>query len=61
MLEQVPADGRGRSIRRSALAEYRVMGVRGPAGDVLVTGLTLQPVVDTVSGLELVEAVVGEP
>lgn len=58
VLAQVPADARGRSIRLSALAEYRVMGVRGPAGDVLITGLPLQPVEDTVSGLELVEAVV---
>ncbi|MGW9172328.1 sensor histidine kinase [Streptomyces decoyicus] len=58
VLAKVPADARGRSIRLSALAEYRVMGVRGPAGDVLITGLPLQPVADTVSRLELVEAVV---
>ncbi|MFF3454961.1 sensor histidine kinase [Streptomyces sp. NPDC002730] len=57
-LTQIPADGQGRSVQLSALGEYRLMGIRGPAGDVLITGLPLQPVEDTVRRLQLVEAVV---
>jgi two-component system OmpR family sensor kinase len=57
-LVRVPADGQGRSVHLSALDEYRVMGIRGPAGDVLITGLPLRPVEETVRRLQLVEAVV---
>ncbi|MEV6315586.1 HAMP domain-containing sensor histidine kinase [Streptomyces sp. NPDC051776] len=58
VLAKVPADREGRTITLAALGEYRVMGARGPAGDVLVTGLPLEPVEDTVRRLELVAAVV---
>ncbi|MFD9218940.1 sensor histidine kinase [Streptomyces sp. NPDC060064] len=57
-LTHIPADGQGRSVHLSALGEYRLTGIRGPAGDVLITGLPLQPVEDTVRRLQLVEAVV---
>ncbi|MFD4138656.1 sensor histidine kinase [Streptomyces sp. NPDC058572] len=57
-LVDVPGDGKGRTIRLSTLHDYRVTGVRGPAGDVLITGLPLQPVEDTVQRLQLVEAIV---
>ncbi|MFE7777252.1 sensor histidine kinase [Streptomyces sp. NPDC057445] len=57
-LVAVPGDGRGRTVRLSTLHDYRVIGLRGPAGDVLITGLPLEPVEDTVQRLRLVEAVV---
>lgn len=57
-LTAVPGDGKARTIRLSTLQDYRVTGVRGPAGDVLVTGLPLQPVKDAVQRMRLVEAVV---
>ena len=54
----VPGDGTGRTIQLSALRDYRVVGVIGQAGDVLITGLPLEPVKDTVDQLRLVEAIV---
>ncbi|WP_067797780.1 sensor histidine kinase [Actinomadura formosensis] len=57
-LAAVPADGRGRSLSLSALEEYRVAAVRGDDGDVLITGLPLGPVEETVHRLILVETVV---
>ncbi|MEU2158716.1 HAMP domain-containing sensor histidine kinase [Streptomyces sp. NPDC019396] len=57
-LVAVPGDGKGRTIQLSALREYRVIGVPGPAGDVLITGLPVEPVQDTVDQLRLVEAIV---
>ncbi|MFB7496340.1 ATP-binding protein [Streptomyces sp. NPDC056161] len=50
---------KGRSALLSALnARYRLTAVRGDDGDVLVTGLPLRPVEDTVHRLEAVEAAV---
>ncbi|MGW1892839.1 sensor histidine kinase [Streptomyces sp. NPDC002004] len=57
-LAAVPADGRGHGIRLTALGPYRVAAVPGDDGDVLMTGLPLHPVEETVHRLELVEAVV---
>ncbi|MFA1550253.1 sensor histidine kinase [Actinomadura chokoriensis] len=57
-LAAVPVDGRGRSMSLSALEEYRVAAVRGDENDVLITGLPLHPVEETVRRLVLVEAVV---
>ncbi|NKZ08043.1 sensor histidine kinase [Actinomadura latina] len=57
-LAAVPPDGRGRSLSLSALEEYRVAAVHGDDGDVLITGLPLDPVEETVHRLILVEAVV---
>ncbi len=52
-------DGRVRSVHLSALCgRYRLAAVRGDDGDVLVTGLPLRPVEDTVHRLEIVEAAV---
>ncbi|MEU4494556.1 HAMP domain-containing sensor histidine kinase [Streptomyces sp. NPDC023998] len=57
-LAAVPADGHGRSIRLTALGEYRVIAVTGDDGDVLITGLPLHSVEETVHRLELVEVLV---
>lgn len=57
-LAGVPADGRGHGIRLSAIGEYRVLAVHGDDGDVLITGLPLRPVDETVHRVELVETVV---
>ncbi|WP_406183786.1 sensor histidine kinase [Streptomyces sp. NBC_01006] len=55
-LAGVPADGHGHSIRLSALGKYRVTAVEGDDQDVLITGLPLHPVEETVHRLEAVEA-----
>ncbi|MFF7936058.1 two-component system OmpR family sensor kinase [Streptomyces sp. SAI-126] len=57
-LRAVPVDGRGHDIGLSALDEYRVIATRGLDGDVLVTGLPLEPVEAAVHRLELVSAIV---
>ncbi|MFJ4203174.1 sensor histidine kinase [Streptomyces sviceus] len=57
-LAAVPVDGRGHSIGLSALEDYRVLATRGLDGDVLVTGLPLEPVEGTVHRLELVAGIV---
>ncbi|AJC53550.1 HAMP domain-containing sensor histidine kinase [Streptomyces sp. 769] len=55
-LAGLPTDGTGHGVRLSALGAYRVNAVRGDDGDVLVTGLPLHPVEETVHRLEAVEA-----
>ncbi|MFC0597974.1 sensor histidine kinase [Streptomyces palmae] len=57
-LAEVPPDARGRSLRLSALGDYRVVATRGDDRDTLITGLPLHPVEDTVHRLELVEVLV---
>ncbi|MFI6683908.1 sensor histidine kinase [Streptomyces sp. NPDC050485] len=57
-LAAVPVDGRGHDIRLSTLRHYRVLAVPGDDRDVLITGLPLEPVEETVHRLEIVEAVV---
>ncbi|KUL34839.1 histidine kinase [Streptomyces sp. NRRL F-4489] len=57
-LAALPTDGSGRSVRLSALGGYRVNAVTGDDGDILVTGLPLHPVEETVHRLEAVEAAV---
>ncbi|MFJ7996185.1 sensor histidine kinase [Streptomyces sp. NPDC096310] len=54
----LPVDGNGHSRRLSALGAYRLTAVRGDDQDVLITGLPLRPVEETVHRLEGVEAVV---
>ncbi|MFE2476074.1 ATP-binding protein [Streptomyces sp. NPDC059389] len=56
-LAEVPADGHGHSIRLSALGKYRVAAVEGDDQDILITGLPLHPVEETLHRLESVEAV----
>ncbi|MFI7341292.1 sensor histidine kinase [Streptomyces sp. NPDC050085] len=56
-LAQVPADGNGHTLHLSELGPYRVTAVHGDDGDILVTGLPLHPVEETVHRLEAVEAV----
>ncbi|MFG3590843.1 sensor histidine kinase [Streptomyces sp. NPDC047990] len=56
-LATVPTDGQGHSIRLSSLGGYRVMAFNGDDQDVLITGLPLHPVEETVHRLEAVEAV----
>lgn len=55
-LAGVPADGHGHSIRLAALGKYRVTAVEGDDRDVLITGLPLHPVEETLHRLEAVEA-----
>ncbi|MFD0377048.1 ATP-binding protein [Streptomyces sp. NPDC127112] len=55
-LARVPADGHGHSLRLSGPGRYRVTAVRGDDGDVLVTGLPLHPLEETVHRVEAVEA-----
>jgi two-component system, OmpR family, sensor kinase len=57
-LAAVALDGKGHSVSLSALEEYRVMAVSGDDGDVLVTGLSLQPVEETLHRVIVVEAIV---
>ncbi|MEU0075217.1 HAMP domain-containing sensor histidine kinase [Streptomyces sp. NPDC006332] len=57
-LAGLPADGEVRTTHLSSLGEYRVMAAQGRDGDVLVTGLPMEPVEATVHRLELVAAVV---
>ncbi|MET9921936.1 HAMP domain-containing sensor histidine kinase [Streptomyces sp. NPDC006435] len=56
-LTGTPVDGSGHSIRLSGLGKYRVTAVRGDDRDILITGLPLHPVEETVHRLEAVEAV----
>ncbi|MEV0414283.1 HAMP domain-containing sensor histidine kinase [Streptomyces sp. NPDC050448] len=57
-LNTVRADGEGHSVRLSALGRYRVVAAPGDDGDVLITGLPLHPVEETVHRLEAVETAV---
>ncbi|WP_037670647.1 cell wall metabolism sensor histidine kinase WalK [Streptomyces griseus] len=57
-LAALPVDGRGHSVELSALGDYRLAATRGFDGDVLVTGLPLEPVQATVHRLELVAGIV---
>ncbi|MDI2124793.1 sensor histidine kinase [Yinghuangia seranimata] len=57
-LARVPHDGRGHDVRLSALGRYRVAAVPGDDGDVLVSGLPLHPVEETVHRLEALETIV---
>ncbi|MYW65098.1 HAMP domain-containing protein [Streptomyces sp. SID8379] len=58
VLADLPVDGAGHSVDLPTLGEYRVMAAAGRDGDVLVTGLPLEPVDATVHQLELVCGVV---
>ncbi|MET9293132.1 HAMP domain-containing sensor histidine kinase [Streptomyces sp. NPDC003077] len=57
-LAAVPVGGGSRTVRLGALERYRVTAVAGDDGDVMITGLPLRPVEDTVHRLEMVEALV---
>ncbi|MBO8191225.1 HAMP domain-containing histidine kinase [Streptomyces oryzae] len=57
-LANVPVGESGHTIRLSALGRYRVTAVAGDDGDVLITGLPLHPVEETVHRLEGVETLV---
>ncbi|MCX3062511.1 sensor histidine kinase [Streptomyces beihaiensis] len=52
-LAAVPADGRGHTVVLSRLGGYRVMASTGRDGDVLITGLSTEPVEAAVHRLEL--------
>jgi two-component system OmpR family sensor kinase len=56
-LAEIPVDGSGHSIRLSTLGGYRVTAVQGDDQDILITGLPLHPVEETVHRLEAVETV----
>ncbi|MFC8429121.1 sensor histidine kinase [Streptomyces sp. NPDC057253] len=57
-LAAIPADGRGHSVDLSALDDYRVLATQGLDGDVLITGLPLEPAEAAVHRLELLAAIV---
>ncbi|WP_406009986.1 HAMP domain-containing histidine kinase [Streptomyces sp. NBC_00637] len=57
-LAAVPVDGRAHTLHLSALDGYRVEATRGLDGDVLITGLPLEPVEAIVHRLELVAGIV---
>ncbi|MET7473873.1 HAMP domain-containing sensor histidine kinase [Streptomyces sp. NPDC005648] len=57
-LAGIAPDGRGHTVRLSALHAYRVVYSRGADGDVLLTGLPLEPVEAAVHRLVLVAAIV---
>ncbi|MGS2586996.1 HAMP domain-containing sensor histidine kinase [Streptomyces hebeiensis] len=54
----LPDNASGHTVRLSALGPYRLTAIPGDDGDVLVTGLPLRPVEQTVHRLAAVEAVV---
>ncbi|MEU9213939.1 HAMP domain-containing sensor histidine kinase [Streptomyces sp. NPDC048415] len=57
-LADVPIDGHGHTLCISSLGDYRVMAAKGLDGDVLITGLPMEPVEAAVHRLELVAACV---
>ncbi|MGW2636795.1 sensor histidine kinase [Streptomyces sp. NPDC001348] len=57
-LASVGTDGRGHSVHLAALHGYRVVAIQGIDGDVLITGLPLEPVEAAVHRLELVAGIV---
>lgn len=57
-LAGVPADGRAHTICVSGLGDYRVLATKGLDGDVLITGLPMEPVQAAVHRLELVASCV---
>jgi two-component system, OmpR family, sensor kinase len=57
-LAAVPTDGTAHTVELSALDDYRVAASQGLDGDVLITGLPLEPVEATVHRLELVAGIV---
>ncbi|AKG46657.1 sensor histidine kinase [Streptomyces xiamenensis] len=57
-LAALPADEGGRTLTLSALGSYRVVAVPGDDRDVLVTGLPMHGVDETVAHLRVVEGVV---
>ncbi|MDQ3454338.1 MAG: HAMP domain-containing histidine kinase [Actinomycetota bacterium] len=59
VLEDVPTDGRPRSVAVGDLGDYRVLAVEGDRGDGLLLGLSLRSVQQTVTRLALVEAAVA--
>ncbi|MFF9375790.1 sensor histidine kinase [Streptomyces griseoluteus] len=54
----VRADGRPRTVHLAGIGAYRVAAWRGDDADVLITGLPLHPVEETVHRLEAVESIV---
>jgi two-component system OmpR family sensor kinase len=58
-LLSVPVDGNPHTVTIASLGDYRVVANPLPDGDVVVTGLPLQPVRDTVYHLVLTEAIVA--
>ncbi|MFF4397713.1 sensor histidine kinase [Streptomyces sp. NPDC001480] len=57
-LAAVDTDGRAHSVELAPLDDYRVHATQGIDGDVLITGLPLEPVQATVHRLELVAGIV---
>ncbi|MEV5909088.1 sensor histidine kinase [Streptomyces chartreusis] len=57
-LAAIPVDGTAHSVDLSSLDDYRVVASRGIDGDVLITGLPLEPVEAAVHRLELVAGIV---
>ncbi|MET9082366.1 HAMP domain-containing sensor histidine kinase [Streptomyces sp. NPDC004237] len=58
VLAGLPVDGKGHSVGLRSIGDYRLVAWTGLDGDVLITGLPLEPVRATVHRLELVAAAV---
>ncbi len=58
-LASLPTDGRPHTRAVAGYGDFRLLGVRMPDGDVLITGLPLRPVTDTLYRLVAVEAAVA--
>ncbi|MFI1583826.1 sensor histidine kinase [Embleya sp. NPDC020630] len=57
-LAEVPVDGRPHDLRIRGLGRYRVLAMPGQDGDVLITGLPLHEIEETVHHLEAIEVLV---
>ncbi|MGX4732836.1 sensor histidine kinase [Kitasatospora griseola] len=57
-LRALPVNGRPRDVTLSVLGHYRAVSVAGSDGDVLITGLPMHPLDETVQRLLLIELVV---
>src|SRR5664280_2556399 len=55
----LPTDGRPHTRAVAGYGDFRLLGVRMPDGDVLITGLPLRPVTETLYRLVAVEAAVA--
>ena len=51
----VPTDGQGHTVELSSLGQYRIVATDGHDGDILITGLPLHPIEETVERLRLIE------
>jgi two-component system OmpR family sensor kinase len=58
VLARTAPDGRPHTVELPDLGDYRLIAVRGDDGDILITGLPLRPVEDTIERLVAIESIV---